>query len=98
MLPMPGWQRGAVGTVTLDGAKRAMVEIPTRALILDRAQWWVLVRTREGNRPQVVVPAGPSGGESTLIGRGLAPGAEVLVENAYLEFHRGISQRFQAPD
>lgn len=94
----PGWRRGEMGSVTLDGAKRAMVEVPTRALILDRAQWWVLVRTREGNRPQVVVPSGVADGGSTLIERGLAPGTEVLVENAYLEFHRGISERFQASD
>jgi len=97
-LSMPGWQRGAAGTVTLDGARRTMVEVPTRALILDRGQWWVLVRSRDGNRPQAVVPGGPSGGESTLLESGLAPGAEVVVENVYLEFHRGISQRFQAPD
>ena len=34
----------------------------------------------------------------TYISRGLKPGEQVVAENAYLEFHRGISQRYTPPD
>lgn len=91
------WRSGEWGTVTLDGATRSMVAVPTRALILDQARWWVLVRTSTGNHPQAVVP-GPTRGWDTFIEQGLSPGEQVVVQNAYLEFHRGISQRYTPPD
>jgi RND family efflux transporter MFP subunit len=93
----PGWLNGESGTVTLDGTVRSLVVVPTRALILDQGQWWVLVHTAKGNRPQAVVP-GSTRGWLTFIERGLEPGAEVVVENAYLEFHSGISKNYQPPD
>jgi hypothetical protein len=71
--------------------------VPTRALILDQGTWWLLVHTPQGIRRQAVVP-GPSRGESTLIEKGLHPGAEIVVDNAYLLFHRDFSKSFQAPD
>jgi multidrug efflux pump subunit AcrA (membrane-fusion protein) len=91
------WRSGQWGTVTLDGKSQAMVAVPTRALILDQARWWVLVRTPQGDRRQEVVP-GPTSGWQTYVSRGLKPGEQVVVENAYLEFHRGISQRYMPPD
>jgi cobalt-zinc-cadmium efflux system membrane fusion protein len=91
------WRSGEWGTVTLLGASRPMVPVPTRALILDRARWWVLVRTPRGFRRQIVVP-GPTRGWNTFIERGLEPGDRVIVENAYLEFHRGIAERYTPPD
>jgi biotin carboxyl carrier protein len=91
------WRSGQWGTVTLVGATRSMVALPSRALILDRAQWWVLVRTAHGDRRRQVVP-GPARGWMTYISRGLEPGERVVVENAYLEFHRGIAQRYAPPD
>ena len=93
----PGWLNGESGTVTLNGPVRSLVAVPTRALILDQGKWWVLVRTAQGNRPQLVTP-GPARGWQTFIERGLEPGAEVVVENAYLEFHSGISKNYQPPD
>lgn len=95
--PAASWRSGLWGTVTVTGATRAFVAVPTRALILDRAHWWVLVRTPRGDRRQEVVP-GPTRGWMTFISQGLEPGEEVVVENAYLEFHRGIAQRYTPPD
>lgn len=93
----PGWTSGEAGTVTLEGGQQTLVSVPTRALILDQGQWWVLVHTPQGNRAQAVVP-GSVRGESTLIEKGLAPSAEVVVENAYLEFHRQFSRHYQQQD
>lgn len=95
--PGSRWMNGEFGTVTLQSPERKLVAVPTRALILDRGKWWVMVHTSQGDRPQAVVP-GPSRGWQTFVEHGLNPGAQVIVENAYLLFHRGISQRFQLPD
>ena len=95
--PADRWRSGQWGTVTLAGESRPMVAVPTRALILDRAHWWVLVRTPGGDHRQEVV-AGPTSGWMTYVAQGLSPGEHVVVENAYLEFHRGIAQRYMPPD
>ena len=95
--PSPGWLNGQFGTVTLNGPVRKLVAVPTRALILDEGRWWVLVHTAQGNQRQAVTP-GPTRGWQTFIERGLEPGAEVVAENAYLEFHRGISKTYKPPD
>ena len=93
----PSWLDGEAGTVTVDAGTVTGVAVPTRALILDQAHWWVIVRTAKGDEPQMVTP-GPRSGALTLIESGLAPGTAVLVANAYLEFHRGIGARYQPPD
>jgi RND family efflux transporter MFP subunit len=93
----PHWIGGEFGRVTLDLPKRSMVAIPTRALILDQGKWWVMVHTPKGDRPQEVVP-GSADGWDTFIEQGLQPGAQIVVENAYLLFHQGITQTFQIPD
>lgn len=95
--PAPGWLNGESGTVILNGSARLLVVVPTRALILDRGQWWVLVHTDQGNRRQAVRP-GPARGWRTFIESGLKAGEQVVVANAYLEFHRGISKSYQPPD
>lgn len=95
--PPAPWSNGERGTVSLSGPTRRLVAVPTRALILDQARWWVLVRTSKGDRPQGVVP-GPRRGWETFIERGLSPGERIVVENAYLEFHRGITQQYTPPD
>ncbi len=94
---LASWRSGLWGTVTLNGATRSMVAVPSRALILDRAQWWVLVRTGHGNHRQRVLP-GPSRGWMTFIAQGLEPGAHVVVQNAYLEFFHGIASQYTPPD
>jgi RND family efflux transporter MFP subunit len=94
--PSP-WIDGETGILTIAGAVRSLVEVPTRALILDRGRWWVLVRTARGDRAQTVVP-GPARGWQTFIEQGLAPGQKVVVQNAFLEYYRGIAGRYQPPD
>ncbi len=93
----PPWRNGESGRITLSGAEQTFVAVPTRALILDQGQWWVLVRTQSGNQRRQVIP-GPSEGMSTLIKKGLEPGAPVVVDNAYLEFHRDFATQYQPPD
>jgi len=93
----PAWLNGRFGTVRLNGPVRSLVAVPTRALILDQGKWWVLVHTASGNHAQLVTP-GLTRGWQTFIEHGLEPGAAVVVENAYLEFHHGISQHYQPPD
>lgn len=90
------WLNGQFGRVSLNAPQHSLVAVPTRALILDQGKWWVMLHTPQGNRPQEVVP-GSSEGWDTFIEQGLQPGAEVVVENAYLLFHQGISQRYQIP-
>lgn len=94
----PGaWLNGEWGAVTVDGVSRPMIPVPTEALILDGARWWVLVRTPNGDRAQAVLP-GPTRGWQTLIEDGLAPGQQVVVQNAYLEYHRAIASRYAPPE
>lgn len=88
---------GEAGKLALRLPPRAMVEVPTRSLILSQGQWWVLVHTTGGNHPQQVIP-GPAEGWNTWIESGLAAGTEVVVRNAYLLFHEGIGKRYQMPD
>lgn len=88
---------GEAGMVMLNGALRSGVMVPTRALILDRGVWWVLVHTPRGDIHQQVT-LGPSRGDQTLIERGLKAGTKVVVTNAYLKFHRNVSRRYQPPD
>lgn len=91
------WRSGEFGRVTINGPTRSLPAVPTNALILDRDHWYVLVHTAQGDRPQEVVP-GPARGWQTFIERGLAPGTEVVVTNAYLKYFRGIAEHYQPPD
>lgn len=93
----PGWKIGEFGTVALDLPKRMLVAVPTRALILDRGKWWVMVHTPQGDHPQAVV-LGRSQGWQTFVESGLKPGVQIVVENAFLLFHRRISRSYQVPD
>ena len=91
------WLSGESGTVQLDLPAQQMVAVPTRALILNQGKWWVLVRTASGDQAQEVVP-GRAQGWKTFIVSGLAPGAKVVVNNAYLLFHSRIAEQYQIPD
>lgn len=91
------WVSGQWGTVTLDGAPASYVMVPTAALILDRGEWWVLVRTPKGDEPRRVVP-GQARGWQTGIVSGLRPGEQVIAQDAFLDYHRGIAETYQPPD
>jgi hypothetical protein len=95
--PRSSWISGEFGTVILKLTAEQIVEVPTRALIVNQGKWWVLVHTAQGNHPQEVVP-GLAEGWNTFIESGLAPGTQIVVSNAYLLFHSGIAEQYQIPD
>lgn len=92
----PLWINGEFGTVALSLPSRKLVAVPTGSLILDRGKWLVLVHTAQGDQPQQVVP-GPVRGWNTFLESGLSPGSKIIIENAYLSFHRGIAARYTPP-
>lgn len=93
----PRWHDGEAGTVTLRGAKHPVVLVPTRALILDRGRWWLLLHGADGDHRRQVVP-GPAVGDWTVIERGLAAGQPVVVTDAYLRFQRNVAADYQPQD
>ncbi len=93
----PQWLSGTFGSVSLNLPTRQMIAVPTRALILNHGTWWVMVHTPHGDRPQQVTP-GPAHGFYTYLTRGIAPGTQVIVDNAYLLFHADITDHFEIPD
>ncbi|NII11182.1 HlyD family efflux transporter periplasmic adaptor subunit [Oleiagrimonas sp. C23AA] len=95
--PQAGWINGEAGTVTLNGPHVAMIVVPTRALILDHARWWVMVHTSHGDRPRSVTP-GRSAGAMTLIKKGLRAGEKVVVSHAYELYHQHVAGQYTPPD
>lgn len=93
----PHWLAGTFGSIALNLPAQNMIAVPTRALILSHGKWWVMVHTPRDNRPRQVTP-GPSHGFDTCISSGLAPGAQIIVNNAYLLFHSSIDEHYQIPD
>jgi cobalt-zinc-cadmium efflux system membrane fusion protein len=91
------WINGESGEVTIDLPKKIFAIVPSRALVLSQGKWWVLVHDRKGEHAQQVEP-GPAQGWNTFIKSGLAPGTQVIVNNAYLLFHSNIAEQFQIPD
>lgn len=93
----PHWLAGTFGSVSLNLPAQKMIAVPTRALILSHGKWWLMVHTPHGDRPQQVTP-GPAHGFDTYLTSGIAPGAQVIVNNAYLLFHSSIDEHYQIPD
>lgn len=91
------WTNGEGGMLELQGPRRSWTVVPTRALVMDRGRWWVLVHGDHGDRRQAVVP-GPTRGDRTLIASGLKAGQQVVVADVYFKFHRDFSRHYQPPD
>jgi len=91
------WHNGEYGTVTLQGPRHTAAAVPSRALILDKGRWWILVRTARGVSPRAVTPGSSENGW-TVIERGLKPGTPVVVQDAYLRYHRRFARQYQPPD
>ena len=95
--PPSWWINGKRGSLVLEGPAQRMALVPTQALILDRGHWWVLVHTPAGDQPRQVVP-GPAEGWWTAVASGLSVGQEVVVTDAFLDYHRGIASHYTPPD
>lgn len=95
--PAHAWVSGETGTVSLEGHPAQHFLVPTRALILDRGHWWVLVRTSTGDRRQSVTPGTRRDGQTVILD-GLRSGMVVIVDHAYSRFHRDIAHRYQVQD
>lgn len=93
----PPLSLGLFGHLVLAEPAQTRVMVPTRALILDQGQWWVLLHTAQGDERRAVVP-GVSNGWLTTIDHGVAAGDSVVVRGAYLAYHRAIAQAYQPPD
>ncbi len=93
----PGWRDGQWGRLSLPEPAQRMVMVPTQALILDSGRWWVLLHAPGGDTRQAVVP-GPTQGWRTAIVSGLKAGQQVVVTDAFLEYHRGIARDYTPPD
>lgn len=91
------WISGSWGKLTLTGKTVPMISVPTSALILDRGNWWVLLHTPHGDIPHQVVP-GKAYGWSTTIRAGLMPGQQIVINNPFLRYHRGIANTYTPPD
>jgi RND family efflux transporter MFP subunit len=88
---------GMFGTVTLDLPEQLVTLVPSEALILDKAQWWVMIHDAAGEHPAPVTP-GPAQGYDTVVKSGVQPGDDVVAVNAYLLYHRGIAALYRPPD
>ncbi|ANJ67318.1 hypothetical protein A9404_07910 [Halothiobacillus diazotrophicus] len=91
------WVMGVAGRVELSRPPQSRMLVPTRALILDQGQWWVLLQTARGPQRQAVT-IGHSQGDDTAVLSGLKAGDRVIVEQVYRLFHRDFAQRYQQPD
>ena len=95
--PSPGWRNGQYGSLLLTGHIRRQVAVPTRALIMNQGHWWVLLASGHGLTPREVIP-GPARGWRTFIAQGVNAGDKVVVDDAYLLFHRNIANSYLPPD
>jgi RND family efflux transporter MFP subunit len=97
--PIPNtWRAGQSGTVILHGPPKQAIEVPTSALILSGAEWWVVVHAgKKEDQPRKVKP-GPQAGKNTIILDGLSVGDQVVVADPYLRFHRDFAEQYSQPD
>ncbi|MDE3208463.1 MAG: efflux RND transporter periplasmic adaptor subunit [Pseudomonadota bacterium] len=93
----PGWVDGEKGVVRFFLAPKTWPAVPTQALVLDRGHWWVLVLGKKGMHPVMIKP-GPAVNNLTLVRKGLKIGDKVVVQGAYLYFHKALRSAYQPPD
>ncbi len=91
------WISGEAGTLKLDSSAVSWPAVPEAALILKGKTWYVVVRGPAGDEHREVGPGLESEGWRA-ISRGLKPGEQVVVKDAYLIFHRGVAKDFTPPD
>ncbi len=91
------WISGEAGTLKLDSPPASWPAVPEAALILKGETWYVVVRGPAGDERREVGPGLESGGWRA-IQSGLKPGEQVVVEDAYLVFHRDVAKDFTPPD
>ncbi len=88
---------GTFGRLDFSLPFQSLPAVPSRALILDRGKWWVVVHRAGGDHPVEVVP-GPVSRDSTCIEHGLTVGEQVVTVDPYLAYNRGIAAQYQPPD
>ncbi len=93
----PAWFSGQSGTLKLEAPPLSWPAVPESALILKGESWYVLVRGAVGDEHRKVEP-GPEAGGWRAIVRGVKPGEQVVVKDAYLLFHRNVAKAFTPPD
>ncbi len=90
-------EQGLAGRLVLQGGLQSVVQVPTRALVLDQGQWWVLIQTPQGEHAQAV-QLGAVHGWWTEVTAGLSDGMHVVIRDAYLRYHHDIANNYQLPD
>ncbi len=88
---------GEAGSLSLSLPPRAVLMVPSEALVLDAGRWWVMLHDTKGDHAMQVVP-GETDGAQTPILSGLAAGDQVIVQDAALLYHRGIATQYQPPN
>ena len=91
------WISGQAGTLRLEGAAASWPAVPERALVLRGQQWYVLVAGPSGEERREV-ELGPESDGWRAIVRGLKAGDRVVVNDAYLRFHRDVAKSYTPPD
>ena len=90
-------REGEAGTLILRGRAKKVTVVPTSALVLQGGRWYVVLRAKDGDTREPVEP-GRRLGEWTVVRKGLRPGQEVVVRDAYLFFHENVARSYTPPD
>jgi len=92
-----GLPPGEAGTLSLSLPPRPVLLVPSEALVLDDGRWWVMLHDAQGDHAVEVVPGAAEGAQTAILS-GLTAGAQVIVQDAALLYHRGIAAQYQPPD
>ncbi|MDE1896161.1 MAG: HlyD family efflux transporter periplasmic adaptor subunit [Rhodospirillales bacterium] len=92
-----GLQPGEAGTLSLSLRPHQVLLVPSEALVLDDGCWWVMLHDAQGDHAVQVVPSATEGTQTPILS-GLKAGDQVIVQDAALLYHRGITAQYQPPD